>query len=96
MFYFTKEDHTLGGMLTRQLKEYPYVLFHGYKVPHPLNAEFELRVQTDGTVTPKQAVVKACADLVRTCGDVSSKFQSEFELKRVTDEGMGGAGAGGY
>ena len=36
IFIFNKEDHTLGNMVTSQLRSMPQVTFAGYKVPHPL------------------------------------------------------------
>ena len=46
------QDHTLGGMLTAQLLRDPRVLFAGYKVPHPLENNFVLKIQVrEGTVS---------------------------------------------
>ncbi|CAI6355323.1 unnamed protein product [Macrosiphum euphorbiae] len=38
------EDHTLGNMIRNQLLRDPNVLFAGYKLPHPLEHKFELRI----------------------------------------------------
>lgn len=54
-----KQDHTLANMLRAQLLTNTQVLFAGYKVPHPLEPYFELRIQTDGTVSPEAAAQKA-------------------------------------
>ncbi|KAM3414889.1 hypothetical protein BST61_g10032 [Cercospora zeina] len=88
MFTFNKEDHTLGNLLRAKLVKADHVLFAGYQVPHPLFATFKLRVQTDGEITPKEAVVTACQDLVKELGQLDQEFTKEMELKKI-------AGAGG-
>ncbi|KAL9091771.1 MAG: hypothetical protein Q9159_001286 [Coniocarpon cinnabarinum] len=90
IFHFHKEDHTLGNLLRAQLHKNPHTLFSGYKVPHPLFPHFELRVQTDGEVSPKEAVLGACEELVRELNSLSDTFNSEWELRRVTEMGGGG------
>ena len=89
MFYFTKEDHTLGNLLRAQLLKNMHVWFSAYKVPHPLFPNFELRVQTDGQVAPKEAVQQACRELIQDMKSLKDTFASEWELKRVTDQGAG-------
>ncbi|KAI5285184.1 DNA-directed RNA polymerase II core subunit [Ascosphaera acerosa] len=93
-FVFNKEDHTLGNMLRAQLLQSPHVLFAAYKIPHPLTPKMELRVQTDGSITPKDALVAACHELVRDLGTLSREFTKEFELRKMVGAGTGsGAGA---
>lgn len=45
-----------------------HVEFAGYKVPHPLEHRFVLRVQTDRTTTPMVALQKGIDQLI---GDLS-------------------------
>ncbi|KAL8688956.1 MAG: hypothetical protein Q9218_005260 [Villophora microphyllina] len=90
VFTFNKEDHTLGNMLRARLLQSPHVLFSGYKVPHPLFSKFILRVQTDGTLTPRQAVLQACKDLVTDLGLLSREFTKEWELRKMVGEGVDG------
>ena len=87
-FTFNKEDHTLGNLLRAKLAKSAHVLFAGYQVPHPLFAVFKLRVQTDGEVTPKEAVVGGCQELVKELQMLDQEFTKEWELKKI-------AGAGG-
>ncbi|KAF2169053.1 hypothetical protein M409DRAFT_65352 [Zasmidium cellare ATCC 36951] len=84
MFTFNKEDHTLGNLLRAKLVKSQHVLFAGYQVPHPLFATFKLRVQTDGEVTPKEAVVAACKDLLGELHNLDQEFTKEFELKKIS------------
>lgn len=71
----------------------PQVLFAGYKVPHPLHPYFQIKIQTDGTVTPQVILEQACTKLIGTMSSLETKFQRQFVLKGV--EGTaGGASAG--
>jgi len=90
IFTFNKEDHTLGNLLSQRLHTYPYIHFSAYRVPHPLFATFELRVSTDGTVTPKEAILIACKDVVQDLAVLSREFTKEWELKKIAR--MGGEG----
>ncbi|KXT03170.1 hypothetical protein AC579_6875 [Pseudocercospora musae] len=92
MFTFNKEDHTLGNLLRAKLVKSEHVLFAGYQVPHPLFATFKLRVQTDGQVSPKEAVVNACREVVKELGQLDQEFTKEFELKKIAGTGPGDAG----
>lgn len=87
MFTFNKEDHTLGNLLRAKLAKTPYIIFAGYQVPHPLFATFKLRVQTDGSVTPKDAVVRACQELVQELESLRKEFGKEWELKKIAGGG---------
>ncbi|KAL5364632.1 RBP11-like subunits of RNA polymerase [Aspergillus floccosus] len=83
IFTFNKEDHTLGNLLRSRLLQSSHVLFAAYKVPHPLVPKFLLRVQTDGEITPKDAVIAACHELVRDLGILSREFTKEYELRKM-------------
>lgn len=87
MFTFNKEDHTLGNLLRAKLVKTEHILFAGYQVPHPLFATFKLRVQTDGAITPKEAVVTACRDLVAELQQLDQEFTKEWELKKIAGAG---------
>jgi DNA-directed RNA polymerase II subunit RPB11 len=86
IFTFNKEDHTLGNMLSMRLHKYPYVLFSAYRVPHPLFATFELRVTTDGSITPKDAIIKCCQDIVKDLEVLSRGFTTEWLTQRIASE----------
>jgi DNA-directed RNA polymerase II subunit RPB11 len=87
VFTFNKEDHTLGNLLSQRLLKYPYVQFAAYKVPHPLFATFDLRVTTDGTITPKEAITKCCQDIISELDILSRSFTTEWLGKRIVSEG---------
>lgn len=87
VFTLNKEDHTIGNLLRHYLIKSPNVLFAAYKIPHPLFATFELRVQTDGELSPKDAVIKACADCVQDLQRLDQEFTKEWELKKIAGQG---------
>ncbi|KAL6716266.1 DNA-directed RNA polymerase II core subunit [Lecanora helva] len=86
IFTFNKEDHTLGNMLRSRLLQSPHVTFSGYKVPHPLVSKFELRVQTDGTLTPRAALMQTCKDLINDLNILSREFTKEWELRKMVGD----------
>ncbi|KAL1863071.1 hypothetical protein VTK73DRAFT_6473 [Phialemonium thermophilum] len=86
-FILKKEDHTLGNLLSEYLKQAPHVLMAGYKIAHPNVAEVLLRVQTDGTITPREALIDVCKQLVATLGQLGREFQKEFAFRQIADQG---------
>lgn len=52
-------------------------------VPHPLVATVELRIQTDGSCTPKEALLNACTALVGNLETLSREFTKEYELRKM-------------
>lgn len=77
IFTVNKEDHTLGNLIRHQLLKDPNVIFAGYKVPHPLEHKFILRVQTTGDYTPQDALKNALSDL---CSEISY-IEEQFKVK---------------
>jgi DNA-directed RNA polymerase II subunit RPB11 len=74
-----KQDHTLANMLRAQLLATPQVLFAGYKVPHPLQPYFLIKVQTDGSVTPTAVLETACTKLIGAFPSASARDQGADE-----------------
>ena len=63
------------------------LIIYAHTVPHPLFAAFELRVQTNGTITPKQAVVRACKAIIGQLKHLDMAFTTEFAIRqRVNGE----------
>jgi DNA-directed RNA polymerase II subunit RPB11 len=65
------------------------------QVPHPLVPDVMLRIQTDGEVTPKDALVAACHDLVKDLGLLSREFTKEFELRKMVGASQQNGGQDG-
>ena len=81
-FTVMKEDHTLGNLLRAQLLKDPQVIFAGYKVPHPLEHKFNLRVQTTPDYSPQEAFTNAITDLISEVSLLEEKFRSAIREKK--------------
>ncbi|XP_076344379.1 DNA-directed RNA polymerase II subunit RPB11 [Tachypleus tridentatus] len=75
IFTVNKEDHTLGNMIRAQLLKDPKVLFAGYKIPHPLEHKFLLRVQTTPEYSPQEAFTNAITDLISELSLLEERFK---------------------
>ncbi len=67
-------------------------------VGHPNVPEVIIRIQTDGSVTPREALVTVCKQLVAMYGQLGREFQKELALRQYADQGEnagGGAPGGG-
>eukprot|EP01102_Stenamoeba_stenopodia_P005333 TRINITY_DN15926_c0_g1_i1.p1 TRINITY_DN15926_c0_g1~~TRINITY_DN15926_c0_g1_i1.p1 ORF type:complete len:124 (+),score=30.11 TRINITY_DN15926_c0_g1_i1:146-517(+) len=84
-FRILREDHTLGNLLRMQLHRDPNVLFAGYRMPHPLEHNIELKVQTTDDSSPEAAVDNAIKDLLLELDSVETQFRSEFDRIRRTN-----------
>ncbi|KAG8953372.1 DNA-directed RNA polymerase II core subunit [Tulasnella sp. 419] len=78
-----KQDHTVANLIRSQLLSHPNVLFAGYKVPHPLEPYFILKIQTDGNITPTAAFQTACNNILATIVNLQKEFKREFEFKEM-------------
>lgn len=59
----------------RQLLRDPQVIFAGYKVPHPLEHKFVLRVQTTPDYSPQEAFTNAITDLISEVSLLEERFK---------------------
>ena len=57
-------------------------------------SKVELRIQTDGEIEPRAALVQACRKLVTDLGTVSREFTKEYELRKMAGEGASGTNGG--
>lgn len=88
-FTVQKEDHTLGNVLCCKLQAETSVIFSGYKMPHPLDHHFILKIQTDKTTTPLEVVQFNIDKLI---GDLSMlEERVKAEVRRVQMTSMGGS-----
>ncbi len=81
-FVVEREDHTLGNVLCRALQGQAHVVFAGYRVPHPLEHSFELRVQTDATTSPVDAVRRGIDGLIGSLSILEERVKAE--VRRVS------------
>lgn len=81
---------------SRQLLKDPHVVFAGYKVPHPLEHKFVLRVQTTAEYLPQDAITNAISDLVSELSFLEEKFKvrvsrcASFSLSDIVHTLTGG------
>ena len=83
LFTLNKEDHTLGNVIRDKLLRSNTTQFAAYQVPHPLFPKVVIRVQTDGSIQPREAVATACRDLIGDLEAIKQEFTKEWELKRI-------------
>jgi DNA-directed RNA polymerase II subunit RPB11 len=84
-----QEDHTLGNVVRHQLLLDPRVRFAGYKKPHPLEEEVEIKVQTSGEVAAPQAVIDACEQLIIKLNKLKVSVAQQVALMRGSVIGGG-------
>lgn len=80
-------------VLNSQLLKDPNVLFAGYKVPHPLEHKFVIRIQTTADYSPQEAFMNAITDLLAELSLFEERFKvsmrgstehvSGFEIKVI-------------
>jgi DNA-directed RNA polymerase II subunit RPB11 len=63
------------------------VLFAGYKCPHPLQAKFELKVRTNGTVDPIAVTRDTVADLKVELQSLEAQFTMQLEHRSSSQHG---------
>lgn len=77
-FIMRKEDHTLGNLLRIQLLRDEQVRFAGYRIPHPLVFEAQLRVETmDAKHKPADVFLSAIDDLKLEVESIERAFERE-------------------
>ncbi|EED83148.1 predicted protein, partial [Postia placenta Mad-698-R] len=73
-----KQDHTLGNLIRAYTTVVDAANFVcRYKVPHPLQPHFLIKIQTDGTITPTAVLEQACTKLIGTMASLEAKFKRE-------------------
>ncbi|KAK8809318.1 hypothetical protein WA171_000902 [Blastocystis sp. BT1] len=76
------EDHTLGNILRMDMIDDPKVTFVGYRVPHPLATNIEMRVQTsDPAYPPGKALMESCSRIISLCKELNEDVLN-YEQKR--------------
>lgn len=73
----------------------PTTLFAGYVAPHPLQPHFLLKIQTDGTITPREALEGSARRLIGKLTTLEAKFKREFAFKGADVAAGGATNAGG-
>jgi DNA-directed RNA polymerase II subunit RPB11 len=77
-FRLMKEDHTLGNLIRARLLENRKVRFAGYRIPHPLEMELHIRVETTEEITPMQAFISALTTIEQCTDDFEKAFEKSL------------------
>lgn len=56
-------------------------------VAHPNVPEVMIRVQTDGTIQPKDALIEVCKNLIGDYAKLAREFTREYELRKMVTAG---------
>ncbi|KXZ51230.1 hypothetical protein GPECTOR_13g717 [Gonium pectorale] len=86
-FSFRSEDHTIGNLLRMQLHSDKAMVVAGYRIPHPLEPVMVVRVQTNGTKSPEEAMQHALQDLASEYELMLNEFDAQIgEVTRQADD----------
>ena len=69
-----KETHTFMNILRKRLWEGEGVVLAAYRVIHPLTNDVELVVETDGRISPREALIKACEKIIKELEEFKEKY----------------------
>jgi DNA-directed RNA polymerase subunit L len=69
------EDHTLGNLLRSKLLKDKKVKHAGYQIVHPLTGGIKLVVQTEGSLKPRDALLKALVEIEEETKEFQQKFK---------------------
>uniref|UniRef100_T1GAF9 DNA-directed RNA polymerase RBP11-like dimerisation domain-containing protein n=1 Tax=Megaselia scalaris TaxID=36166 RepID=T1GAF9_MEGSC len=72
---------TLSSLFGQLLKD-PNVLFAGYKIPHPLEHKFVIRIQTTSDYSPHDAFMHAITDLIAELSLFEERFKEAIKEKK--------------
>ncbi|KAH6564878.1 hypothetical protein BASA50_008350 [Batrachochytrium salamandrivorans] len=82
-FTVLTEDHTLGNIIRTQLLKSPKVIFAGYKMPHPLEHQFILKIQTTPDTTPADVLQQEVGNLIQEIGAIKLKFENALTVRSM-------------
>ena len=82
LFIINREDHTFGNAVKMMLLRNPKVRYVAYRKPHPLENKIELKIQTNGDITPKNALIEALRNLNDDIDDCFKNLDEEFQVNK--------------
>lgn len=82
-FKIRKEDHTLGNLLRMQLLKNDKVIFAGYQMPHPLEHDVLLKIQTTPDTTPLEVLTNEVSQLIHEITSIKTKFDVREKLHQL-------------
>ena len=79
LFIINDEDHTFGNAVKMMLLRNPKIRFVAYRKPHPLENKIEIKIQTNGKITPLNALREALKNLNEDIEDCIKQLDTEFQ-----------------
>ncbi|KYR01154.1 RNA polymerase II core subunit [Tieghemostelium lacteum] len=87
LFTVLKEDHTLGNLIRMQLVNDPDIKFAGYRMPHPLEHNITIKIQTHPNSTPTKALEGSIHCLIDEFQKLELQFMNMVSKKKnITDQ----------
>ena len=80
VFVINKEDHTFGNAVKMMLLRNPKVRYVAYRKPHPLENKIEIKIQTNGEITPLKAFREALKNLDNDIDDCIRQLNDEMNM----------------
>ncbi|KAF2077169.1 hypothetical protein CYY_001554 [Polysphondylium violaceum] len=81
-----REDHTVGNLIRMQLVADQDVKFAGYRMPHPLEHNINIRIQTYPNSTPLKAMEDSINLLIDEFERINTQFNNQvLRKKNMTD-----------
>ena len=84
-----KEDHTFGNAVKMMLLRNPKVRFVAYRKPHPLEDKIEIKIQTNGDITPLEAFREALHNLNDDIEDCKNQIEEYIKNNKNNSEILG-------
>ena len=79
VFTIYLEDHTFGNAVKMMLLRNPKVRFVAFRKPHPLENKIEIKIQTNGDITPIAAFKEALKNLKEDIDDCKRQFEKQLK-----------------
>ena len=79
LFIINDEDHTFGNAVKMMLLRNPKIRFVAYRKPHPLENKIEIKIKTNGEITPLNAFREALRNLNDDIEDCKKELDEEFQ-----------------
>lgn len=86
IFTIMLEDHTVGNMIKMQLLRDEKVRFAGYRKPHPLEHKIEIRISTNGEITPLESFKNAINSLFMDLELCDNRFRQNLSMFKNTNK----------
>ena len=79
LFIINSEDHTFGNAVKMMLLRNPKIRYVAYRKPHPLENKIEIKIQTNGAISPLEAFKEALKNLNDDIDDCTRQLEEEFQ-----------------